>query len=224
MEESLKDAYPTPRGPLPPMVIREPEPGKFQPLPEVPGKGKEKFGEEQATQVLLNLQTPKKKNPAEQFIFQRRTPTTAEPTGLVKTSSLYAELGLTDTETDSDEEVSPGMNAQAQEEGQGGTNPDEAGMSQTPSSYVVHAGSNLDHMDLGIAEASSQPNTKQMDEEFTATAYPKVQENLKLPTKGDVRLEEPASSAGTLSSLQNLDKEISFTNQFLAKKSQEDEP
>ncbi|GJQ94628.1 hypothetical protein Tco_0005767 [Tanacetum coccineum] len=224
MEESLKDAYPAPRGPLPPVVIREPEPGKFQPLPEVQGKGKEKVGEEQAAQVLLNLQTPKKKNPAEQFIFQRRTPATAEPSGLVETSSLYAELGLTVSETDSDEEVSPEMNAEAQEEGQGGTNPGDAGVSQTPSSHVVHAGPNLDHMDLGIAEASSQPNTEQMDEEFTAMAYPKVQENLKLPTEGDVRLEDPASSAATLSSLQNLDKEISFTNQFLAEKSQEDEP
>ncbi|GJR67248.1 hypothetical protein Tco_0013313 [Tanacetum coccineum] len=63
-----------------------------------------------------------------------------------------------------------------------------------------------------------------MDEEFTTTAYPNVQENLKLPTKDQVRLEEPASFGGTLSSLQNLDKEFSFTNQFLEEKSQEDEP
>ncbi|GJX08480.1 hypothetical protein Tco_0196412 [Tanacetum coccineum] len=48
--------------------------------------------------------------------------------------------------------------------------------------------------------------------------------NIKLLTKGEVRLEDPASSPGTLSSLQNLDKELSFTNQFLAEKSQEDEP
>ncbi|GJV31116.1 hypothetical protein Tco_1391516, partial [Tanacetum coccineum] len=224
MEESLKYAYPAPRGPLPPVVIREPEPGKFQPFPEVQGKGKEKVGEEQAAQALLNIQTPKKKNHVEQFIFQRRTPATAEPSGLVETLSLYAELGLTNSETDSDEEVTLAMNAEAQEEGQGGTNPGDVGVSQTPSSHVVYAGPNLDHMDLGIAEASSQPNTEQMDEEFTATAYSKVQENLKLPTEGDVRLEEPASSAATLSSLQNLDKEINFTNQFLAKKSQEDEP
>ncbi|GJY11535.1 hypothetical protein Tco_0379720 [Tanacetum coccineum] len=79
-------------------------------------------------------------------------------------------------------------------------------------------------MDMGIAEASSQLNIEQMDKEFTATAYPKVQENLNLPNEGDVRLEDPASSAATLSSLHNLDKEISFTNQFLAEKSQEDEP
>ncbi|GJT15712.1 hypothetical protein Tco_0874418, partial [Tanacetum coccineum] len=224
LEESMKDAYPAHRGPLPPVVFREPDSGKLQPLPEVQGKGKEKVGEEQAAQVLLNLQTPKKKNPAEQFIFQRRTPATAEPSGLVESSSLYAELGLTDSGTESDEEVSPEMNAQGQEEGQGGTNPGDAGVSQTPSSHVVHAGPNLDHMDLGIAEASSQPNTEQMDDEFTATAYPKVQENLKLPTEGEVRLEEPASSAGTLSSMKNLDKDLSFTDQFLVEKSQEDEP
>ncbi|GKF92773.1 hypothetical protein Tco_0279492, partial [Tanacetum coccineum] len=145
-----------------------------QPLPEVQGKGKEKVGEEQAAQVLLNLQTLKKKNPVEQFIFQRRTLATTEPSGLVESSSLYAELGLTDSRTESDEEVSPEMNAQGQD-------------------HVVHAGPNLDHMDLGIPEASSQPNTEQMDDEFTATAYPKVQENLKLPTEGEVRLEEPAS-------------------------------
>ncbi|GKC45418.1 hypothetical protein Tco_1063140 [Tanacetum coccineum] len=96
---------------------------------KVQGKGKEKVGEEQAAQVLLNLQTPKKKNPAEQFIFQRCTPATAEPFGLVESLSLYAELGLTDSGTESDEEVSPKMSAQGQEEGQGGTNPSDAGVS-----------------------------------------------------------------------------------------------
>ncbi|GJV23607.1 hypothetical protein Tco_1376302, partial [Tanacetum coccineum] len=121
-------------------------------------------------------------------------------------------------------EVSPYMNAQGQEEGQGGTNPRDDGVSQTLSSHVVYARPNLDHMDLRIAEASSQPNIEQMDDEFTSTAYPKVQENLKLLTEGDVRLEKPASSAGTPSSMKNLDKEFSFTDQFLVEKSQEDEP
>ncbi|GJU35987.1 hypothetical protein Tco_1184341 [Tanacetum coccineum] len=79
-------------------------------------------------------------------------------------------------------------------------------------------------MDFEVTNASTQQNRKQMDEEFTTTAYPSVQENLKLPTDDQVILEEPASSAGTLSSLQNLDKELSFTNQFLMEKSQEDEP
>ncbi|GKC12113.1 hypothetical protein Tco_1008895 [Tanacetum coccineum] len=55
VEESLKDVHTTNQGPLLPVVIREPESGKFQPLSEVQGKGKEKVGEEQAAQVLLNL-------------------------------------------------------------------------------------------------------------------------------------------------------------------------
>ncbi|GJW78033.1 hypothetical protein Tco_0139715 [Tanacetum coccineum] len=156
IEESLKEAQGAHRGPLPPVVFREADTGKIQPLPEVEGKGKEKIGEEKAAQ--------------------------------------------------------------------GGTNPEDDGVSQTPSSHVVYAGPNLDHMDLGIAEASSQPNTEQMDDEFTSTAYPKVRENLKLPTEGGVRLEEPASSAGTLSSMKNLDKEFNFTDQFLVEKSQEDKP
>ncbi|GKD78687.1 hypothetical protein Tco_1341308, partial [Tanacetum coccineum] len=212
LEESMKDAYPAHRGPLPPVVFREPDSGKLQPLPEVQGKGKEKVGKEQAAQVLLNLQTPKKKNHAEQFIFQRRTPTIVEPSGLVESSSLYAELGLTDSGMESDEEVSPEISAQGQEEGQGGTNPGDVGVSQTPSSHVVHAGPNLDHIDLGIAEY------------VHCHAYPKVQENLKLPSEGEVRLEEPASSTRTLSSMKNLDKDLNFIDQFLVKKSQEDEP
>ncbi|GJX23820.1 hypothetical protein Tco_0228265 [Tanacetum coccineum] len=71
---------------------------------------------------------------------------------------------------------------------QAGSNPGDAAVSQPQPSHVVHAGPNLEHMDV---------------------------EKPKLPTEDQVRLEEPASSAGTLSSLQNLDKEFSFTNQFL---------
>ncbi|GKA65714.1 hypothetical protein Tco_0765421 [Tanacetum coccineum] len=137
---------------------------------------------------------------------------------------------------DFDEEVSPEINAEAQEEGQAGPNPDDqdegqdgsnpgdAAVDQPQSSHVVHVGPNLDHMDLGIDEASSQQNPEQMNEEFTTTAYPNVQENLKLPTDDHVILEEHATSTGTLSSLKHLDREISFTNQFLEEKSQEDEP
>nr|GFD63503.1 hypothetical protein [Tanacetum cinerariifolium] len=46
---------------------REPDQGKYKPLPEVEGKGKEKVGEVQvqAAEVLLNLQTAKKKSPTD---------------------------------------------------------------------------------------------------------------------------------------------------------------
>ncbi|GKE01458.1 hypothetical protein Tco_1389441, partial [Tanacetum coccineum] len=71
------------------------------------GKGKEKVGKEQAAQVLLNIQTPKKKR---------------------------HELGLTDSETESDEEA--------------GSNPGDATVSQPQPSHVVHAGPNLEHIDV----------------------------------------------------------------------------
>ncbi|GJX49262.1 hypothetical protein Tco_0276107 [Tanacetum coccineum] len=179
IEESLKEVHGAHRGPLPPVVFREPDSGKFQPLPEVQGKGKEKVGVEQAA--------------------------------------------LTDSEMNSDEEVL-GIVARVQDEGQARPNPGEhdegqagpnlndAAASQPPSSHVVHAGPNFEHVDLEASDTSIQPNPEQMDEEFTTTAYPNVQENLKLPTEGEVRLEEPASSAGTLSSLQHLDKELRFTD------------
>ncbi|GJZ21373.1 hypothetical protein Tco_0558412 [Tanacetum coccineum] len=79
-------------------------------------------------------------------------------------------------------------------------------------------------MDFEVTNASTQQNPKQMDEEFTTTAYPSVQENLKLPTEDQLILKELASSVGTMSSLQNLDKELSLTNQFLMEKSHDDEP
>ncbi|GJS61770.1 hypothetical protein Tco_0656554 [Tanacetum coccineum] len=51
IEESLKDAHGAYRGPLPPVVFRETDTGKYQPLPKVEGKGKEKVGAEQAARV-----------------------------------------------------------------------------------------------------------------------------------------------------------------------------
>ncbi|GKA87648.1 hypothetical protein Tco_0809412 [Tanacetum coccineum] len=227
VEESLKDVHAAHQGPLPPVVIREPKSGKFQPLPEVQGKGKEKVGEEQAAQVLLNLQTPNKKSPADQFIFQRRTPALTEPSSHEESSSLYAELGLTNSETESDDDVSPEINPEAQDEGQAipnpgkqvegqaGSNPGDDAESQPQSSHVVHAGPNLEHMDFEATNASTQQNPEQMDEGFIGTAYPKVQENLKLTVEEQVVLEEPANSTGTLTSLQHLAKDFSFGDQFL---------
>ncbi|GKC92661.1 hypothetical protein Tco_1158103 [Tanacetum coccineum] len=208
MEGSLKDAYPAPWGPLPPVVIREPEPGKYEPLPEVQGKGKEKVGEEQAA--------------------HRRTPAPTIPSSHEESSSLYVELGLTDSESESDNKASreghAGSDPRKLVEGQVGSDPGVAADSRIQPSHVVHAGPNLEHMNLEVSDTSPQPNPEQMDEEFTTTIYPSVQENLKLLTEGEVRLEEPTSSNGTLSSLQNLDKDLSFTNQFLAENSQPDEP
>nr|GEY29082.1 monodehydroascorbate reductase [Tanacetum cinerariifolium] len=244
LEESLKSMYDVPQDPLPPVVIREPESGKYQPLPEVLGKGKVKVTEEQVAHDLLSLQKPKKKSPADQYIFQRRTSIPTGSFGLDESS--YDKLGQSDSKDESKKVVpradargqgegqagpDPGAQAKGQEgpdfgaqdegqdgsnldeqsEGQAGPDPGNTGADEKPMpSPVVYVGSDREHMDLDVADVSPQPSTEQMDEGFTATAYPKVQENLKLTVEDQVLLEEPASSSGTLSSLQHLSKDINF--------------
>ncbi|GJT40005.1 hypothetical protein Tco_0939870 [Tanacetum coccineum] len=233
LEESLTDAYPTQRGSLRPVVFRETDTGKLQPLPEVPGKGKEKVGEEQAAQVLLNLQAPKKKSPAEQYIFQRRSHVPTDTSGREDSTSLYAELGLSGSDTDSDEATPPVIRSKAQDEGQAGPdpgkldegqagpNPDDVAESQPLPTPSVLAGPNLEHSNVEITDASSQPQPEHMDDGFIATAYPEVQENLKLTVDEQMIPEEPVSSTGTLSSLQHLTKDFSYGDQFIDDKPSE---
>nr|GEU73492.1 hypothetical protein [Tanacetum cinerariifolium] len=220
LEECLKDAYALPMGPLPPVVIREPESGKYQPLPEVPGKGKAKVSEEQVAHDLLSLQKHKKTSPADQYIFQRRV---SKPT-----ASSFHDMG---SDTGAQAEGQAGSNPDETSEGQAGSNPDETSEGQagpdpcnaearvqSTSSPLVHAGSDREHMDTDVANVSLQPSTEQLYEGFTATIYPNVQENLKLAVEEPVLLEEPASSSGTLSSLQHLSRDFTFGDQFLCDK------
>nr|GEX97525.1 integrase, catalytic region, zinc finger, CCHC-type, peptidase aspartic, catalytic [Tanacetum cinerariifolium] len=207
VEESLKSVYDASRGPFPPVVIREPDFRKFQPLPEVQGKGKEK----------------------------RRTPASTEPSGHAESPSIYAELGLTDSDSESDEEVphmvkvgdqdevQPGPNPGVLTEGQAGSNPGDDAEPQPQSSLIVHAGPNLEHMDLEATDVLTQLHPEQMDEGFTATAYPNIQENLKLTVREQVISEEPDSSTRTLSSLQHLAKDFSFYDLFFNDKPSEAE-
>nr|GFB11602.1 hypothetical protein [Tanacetum cinerariifolium] len=77
-------------------------------------------------------------------------------------------------------DVHTGPNPNDQDEGQAGPNPGDAAASLSLPSLVVHAGPNLEHMNLKVTNFSTQPHPEQIDEGFTTTAYPKVQENLKL--------------------------------------------
>nr|GEU49508.1 hypothetical protein [Tanacetum cinerariifolium] len=109
-------------------------------------------------------------------------------------------------------------NPNEQPQGQDGPDPGIAEISQPIPSPVVHAGSDREHIDLDVADVSPQPPHEQIHEGFTATTYPKVQENLKLTVEEHVLLEEPASSSGTLSSLQHLSKDLSFGDLFFSDK------
>ncbi|GJZ73731.1 hypothetical protein Tco_0637877 [Tanacetum coccineum] len=92
-------------------------------------------------------------------------------------------------------------NPGVQDEGQAGSNPGDATESQPQSSHVVHAGPNLECIDLETTDASTQQNTEQMDEEFTTTAYPNVQENIKLPTEDQ---EDKPEKTNTESEVQSM--------------------
>nr|GEW38776.1 hypothetical protein [Tanacetum cinerariifolium] len=193
MEESMKDAYALPKGPLPLVVIREPESGKYQPLPEVPGKGKAKVTEEQS----YNEEESKK-------------------TGSDAGAQADGQAGSNPDETS---EGQAGSNPDETSKGQAGPDPGDAEAKvQSIPSHVVYARSDREYMDLDVADVLPQPSTDQLDEGFTATAYPKVQENLKLTVEEQVLLEEPASSSGTLSSLQHLSRDFSFGDQFFSDK------
>nr|GEZ70203.1 hypothetical protein [Tanacetum cinerariifolium] len=77
--------------------------------------------------------------------------------------------------------IQPLPDVQGKGKNKAGSNPGDAAESQPQSSHVVHARPNREHIDLEDTDASTRQNPKQMDEEFTTTAYPNVQENLKLP-------------------------------------------
>ncbi|GJT78510.1 hypothetical protein Tco_1045235 [Tanacetum coccineum] len=106
-------------------------------------------------------------------ILQSRTPMITEPSGTVESPSMDTELAAADSETESDEmkarlDLNPGI----QDEGQAGSNPGNATEFQPQPSHVVYVGPNLEPIDLAVSDASTQQNPKQMDEEFTTTAYP----------------------------------------------------
>nr|GEX92184.1 monodehydroascorbate reductase [Tanacetum cinerariifolium] len=233
VEESLKTAHAVHRGPLPPLVIREHESGKYQPPPEVPGKGKAKVTEEQVAHDLLSLQKAKRKDPVEQYIFQRRI---FEPTGSsFHDESPYDVLGQSDSEEESkkvltraseggNDAVQTGLDHAIQnegqketdddtlDEGQAGSNPDkrsegQAGLDpgiteneeQSIPNLMVHAGSDREYMDLDVTKASPQPSMEQLDEWFLATAYPKIQESLKLAVEEQVLPIQQATSLISIS-------------------------
>ncbi|GJW59181.1 retrovirus-related pol polyprotein from transposon TNT 1-94 [Tanacetum coccineum] len=62
LELSLKEQAERTQGPARPVVLKEPDSRKYQPLPKVQEKGKEKVVDEQAAQ---DLQTPTKKSPVD---------------------------------------------------------------------------------------------------------------------------------------------------------------
>ncbi|GJR35134.1 hypothetical protein Tco_1210818 [Tanacetum coccineum] len=81
------------------------------------------------------------------------------------------------------------------------------------------AGPNLSNQDEGQAG----PNPGDQDEGQAGSNPGDATESQPQSSHVGI-LEEPASSSGTMSSLQNLEKDLSFTDQFFVEKPQEEEP
>ncbi|GJV26742.1 hypothetical protein Tco_1383190 [Tanacetum coccineum] len=124
LQESLTDAYPTQRGPLPPVVIREPDIGR-------------------GCSSNFQLVTAGRENPL----------------------SLYAGVGLSGSDTESDEEMPSVGRSGNQDGGQAGSDPgtrDEGQAGSNPGTLDEgQAGS--DHCITGPLQSTHQP--EQMDEE-----------------------------------------------------------
>nr|GEY94221.1 hypothetical protein [Tanacetum cinerariifolium] len=133
VEESLKSVHDAPRSSLPPVVIREPNSGKFQPLPEVQGKGKEKVSDEQVAR-------------------------------------------LTDNDMESDKEVPPVVEVEAQDEGQAGPNPEnEKTTAETEAESMVSVTiqqdtSAISPMTTPIIDLTSRPDSPNAHQPLQATA------------------------------------------------------
>nr|GEZ43830.1 hypothetical protein [Tanacetum cinerariifolium] len=143
------------------LVIRELESGKYQPLPEVPGKGKAKVTEEQVSHDLLSLQKHKETSPADQYIFQRRV---FEPTGSSgHDESPYALLGQSNNEEESEKVVLRAKEG-GQDEDQAGPDPDAQAEDQTGSDAGAQANgqarSNPDETSEGQAGSNPDKTSK----------------------------------------------------------------
>ncbi|GJR68626.1 retrovirus-related pol polyprotein from transposon TNT 1-94 [Tanacetum coccineum] len=93
------------------------------------------------------------------------------------------------------------------------------GMDRPEPMQEDQTGSNSGKLHVSLAG----PNPEHMDDEFLATAYPKVRENLKLITDECVIENNPESHSGSMSSMKNLEDTDNFGDQFLYDKPTEDD-
>nr|GEY77005.1 hypothetical protein [Tanacetum cinerariifolium] len=146
VEESMKDAYALPKGPLPPVVIREPE------------------QQEESEKIVLGV---KKGGHDEGQAGPDPNAQAEDQTGSDTGAQAEGQVGSNPDETS---EGQAGSNPDETSEGQAGLDPGNAkARVQSTSSLVVHAGSDREHIDLDVTNVSPQPSTEQLYEGFTAT-------------------------------------------------------
>nr|GFB29508.1 hypothetical protein [Tanacetum cinerariifolium] len=154
LELRLKEQAERTQGPDRSVVIREPDSGRIQPLPDVQGKGKEKVVDEQAAHDLITTS----KNPH----LIRGMPT-ENIDNEIEYNNIVSKINIGDQDEGQarldlgdHDEGHAGPNLSVLDEGQAGSNHGDATESQPQSSHVVHAGPNLQHIDLEATNTSTQ--------------------------------------------------------------------
>ncbi|GJS42579.1 hypothetical protein Tco_0567622 [Tanacetum coccineum] len=168
------------------VAIRDPVSETTPKLPEVVGKGKAIVTEEQVAHSLIDLS--KKKSTTDQFILVRRDQAPHDSTTGPSSQP----------EDDTSEKVV--------HESSSTTDSENRKLDQTRKAHEALAGPDLEPMqedqtgsDSGKVHVSlAGPNPKHTDEEFLATAYLKVHENLKLITDERVIKDNPKSHSGSI--------------------------
>ncbi|GJQ94244.1 hypothetical protein Tco_0005383 [Tanacetum coccineum] len=196
----------------------------IRPLPVVEGKGKAIVTKEQAAQSLLALHTPKRRSTTDQFIFQRRTPSTegaltrpfAQPQDDTSANIVHDSPSSVDAETGagSDKKNNGGDIEILQIIDELGEDVDEQVLIDKD-----QAGPDPGISRVALAGLDPEPT----HDEFMTDLYPKVQESLMFLADKHVILEDPICSTGTLSSMKNLEDAYAIGDQFIKDKSIDDE-
>nr|GEW19210.1 hypothetical protein [Tanacetum cinerariifolium] len=223
------------QAPIDRVVVREPNPGFIRKLPEVEGKRKGIVSDEH-TPVTQDAFTGRSVQPQDHTSVNVVQDTSspidstndAESAADMEQSNSTANTENLYVEEERDKEVSNTVALEERtiklDEGQAGLDPGKMPESRPSPERVLMkedwAGSNP--RQSHVAEAG--PNPKPMHKDFIATVYPTVHESLKLKTEEQVHIENPPSSTRTLSSMKNLEDAFTFGDQFLNKKSMEEEP
>nr|GEW61843.1 copia protein [Tanacetum cinerariifolium] len=192
------------------------------------GRGKAIEMEEQATQSMLALHTPKRRSTIDQFTLQRRTPSTEEastrpstqPQDDTSVNVVCKTPSLVDAKisTDTDKVISEGDTKILNIGEEQGKDVDNQG-------YLDEQTIVLDEGQAGsdpskTLESRPSPDDDKMDEDQAGSDPGKSYVALARPNPEC----DPPSSSGTLSSMKNLDDTYTFWNQFFNDKSTKDEP
>ncbi|GJZ88999.1 hypothetical protein Tco_0660781 [Tanacetum coccineum] len=226
---SLDPAFlPQGRAPVGGVTIRDPVSETTSKLHEVVGKGKVVVTEEQVAHSLINLS--KKKRTTDQFILVRRDQTppdsttgpSSQPEDDTSEKVIHESSSTSDSErTESETETAAPKGDKDQGEIDSSTVTSGVSIPVSDPEPMNEDQTGSDSGKLHVSLAG--PNPEHMDDEFLATAYPKVHENLKLITDERVIDDKPESHSGSMSSMKNLDDTFNFGDQFLHDKPTEDD-